>query len=730
MKRTDPRSLDSVLLRLLLLRLFLPLLALTLLASGLTTCLSERRLEAQQRRLARSLAQRVEDYLDQAGRVLDAVALVAETSTLEELDCYMQATHQAYGYFDTLYRLDENGIIILLAPPSPRYQGLDMSNKPYFREQRSAGQNGVIFSEPPFISPRTGQLTTVLTRWLDAGGLMVGELNLRTLQGAIVDEENRAEADFVFITDRSGTLLAHPQSDQVAQHVNVSHLNIVQWGLAGETTLLYSYDGEWMLGSATQVERAGWVVVVQEPFFDNFGPYLGSTGLLILLALLLWLVLMWNLRWQLRRHVVAPLARLSRSANALAEGDFVQSEALVNVPTTLAEVNALGTHFDNMSQAIQARQTALQESEERLRKVVQNMPVMMEAFDNQGNIVVWNRECERVTGYSAQEIVGNPQAMEWLYPDQARRERMMAQWAERGHDYREWEWEITCKDGSTRTIAWSNISEHFAIPGWGAWGIGVDVTERVRAESEREALIRELETKNVELGRFTYTVSHDLKSPLITIMGFLGFLEQDALAGNVESVKTDIARIADAANRMQRLLNELLELSRIGRLTTPSQDVSMGELAREAVNTVAGRLATRGAQVEIAPALLQPDGPTVYGERPRLLEVLENLVDNAVKFMGDQPEPRIEIGTRRDGKETVFYVQDNGIGIDPHYHDEVFGLFKKLDPESEGTGAGLAIVKRIVEVHGGRIWIESEGEGQGSTFGFTLPGKRQAIHGE
>jgi PAS domain S-box-containing protein len=714
---------------LLFLRLFLPLLALTLLVGGLTSYLNERRLEAQQRRLARSLAQRVEDYLDQASRVLDAVALVAETSTLEELDRYMQATHRAYGYFDTLYRLDENGIITLLAPPSSRYQGLDMSNKSYFQERRGSGQNGVVFSQP-FISPRTGELTIVMSRWLSSSGLVVGELNLGALQGAIVDQENRAEADFVFITDRSGTLLAHPQPDQVAQHVNVSHLGIVQRGLVGEATWLYSYGGEWMLGSATPVEGAGWVVVVQVPFFAAFGPYLGSAGLVLLFSLGIWLALMWSLRWQLRRHVVEPLARLSRSANALAEGDFVQSEALVNVPTALAEVNALGTHFDNMSQAIRARQTALQESEERLRRVVQNMPVMMEAFDTQGNIVAWNRECERVTGYSAGEIVGNPQAIEWLYPDEALREHVMAQWAERDHDYREWEWEITCKDGSTRTIAWSNISRHFAIPGWGAWGIGVDVTERVRAESEREALIGELEAKNVELERFTYTVSHDLKSPLITIMGFLGFLEQDVLAGNVERVKADIARITDAANRMQRLLNELLELSRIGRLTTPSQEVSMGELAREAVNTVAGRLTARGAQVEIAPALLQSGGPTVYGERPRLLEVLENLVDNAVKFMGDQPEPRIEIGVRRDGKETVFYVQDNGIGIDPRHHDEVFDLFKKLSTEIEGTGAGLAIVKRIVEVHGGRIWVESEGDGQGSTFFFTLPGKRRATHKE
>jgi len=251
-----------------------------------------------------------------------------------------------------------------------------------------------------------------------------------------------------------------------------------------------------------------------------------------------------------------------------------------------------------------------------------------------------------------------------------------------------------------------------------------EVTRRKQIEEEREALIEELETKNAELERFVYTVSHDLKSPLITITGFLGFLERDAMAGNFERLKDDIARISNAAVKMQQLLDELLELSRIGRMMNPPEQVPMGELAREAVDMIAGQLNERDVQVEISPVLLQPDGPTVYGDRLRLYEVLENLVDNAVKFTSDQPDPRVEIGVRRDGDETVFYVQDNGIGIELPYHDKVFGLFEKLDVGTRGTGVGLAIVKRIVEVHGGRVWVESQGAGQGSTFCFTLADKK------
>ena len=232
----------------------------------------------------------------------------------------------------------------------------------------------------------------------------------------------------------------------------------------------------------------------------------------------------------------------------------------------------------------------------------------------------------------------------------------------------------------------------------------------------RKELIAELESKNAELERFTYTVSHDLKSPLFTIRGFLGYLEQDATSGNQERLKTDIQRISDATDKMQRLLNELLELSRIGRMKNESQPIRLGELAREVADLVDGRIMERGITIHIEEKL-----PTIFGDRQRVMEVLQNLVDNAAKFMGDQKEPRINIG--QDGEEDgmpVLYVQDNGIGIPPEHYERVFGLFNKLNPMADGTGIGLAIVKRIIEVHGGRIWVQSK-VGMGSTFYFTLP---------
>lgn len=238
--------------------------------------------------------------------------------------------------------------------------------------------------------------------------------------------------------------------------------------------------------------------------------------------------------------------------------------------------------------------------------------------------------------------------------------------------------------------------------------------------AQRQSFITELEAKNAELEQFTYTVSHDLKSPLVTIVGFLGFLEKDALTGDVERVRSGIARITSAARKMEDLLNDLLELSRIGRLMNPAENVSFEEIVRDALERVRGRMDANGIQVVIGQNL-----PIVHGDRIRLTEIVQNLLDNAAKFSSTVAHPRIEIGSKGldENLHPILFVCDNGIGIAPEFHERIFGLFNKLNPQIEGTGIGLTLVKRIIEVHGGRIWIESA-PGDGARFYFTLPAQQ------
>lgn len=361
-------------------------------------------------------------------------------------------------------------------------------------------------------------------------------------------------------------------------------------------------------------------------------------------------------------------------------------------------------------------------SEERYRLIsqVSSDYTFSTALDREGNMKLdWVAGAfEEITGYSYEEYIAHGGWLAHLHPDDlekdARASSILRTNSPVIHEVRTF--------NKSRELRWARV---YANPVWddrenrlrGIVGAVQDITDRKRVEEEREALIHELENKNAELERFTYTVSHDLKSPLVTITGYLGFLEQDALNGHKERIESGIRRISGAAMKMQALLNDLLELSRIGRLMNPAEDVPFGEIVNEAMDLLRGRLDEADAIVEI-----QRDLPTVHGDRVRLVEVVQNLLENAVKYADPRVRLRIEIGMDGINEQNfpVFHVRDNGMGIEPQYHELIFGLFNKLDAQSEGTGIGLSLVKRIIEVHNGRIWVESE-KGKGAAFHFSLP---------
>ena len=235
-----------------------------------------------------------------------------------------------------------------------------------------------------------------------------------------------------------------------------------------------------------------------------------------------------------------------------------------------------------------------------------------------------------------------------------------------------------------------------------------------RAEAERTELLADLARKNAELERFTYTVSHDLKSPLVTIQGFAGMIASELGPGAPERIRNDLARITRAAEKMQALLVDLLELSRVGRIVNPVESAAFADMVQDAVELVQGQLAAKSVDVITASGL-----PVVTVDRKRLVEVLQNLLENATKFTLPGIPPRVEIGLR-EGEERAFFVRDYGRGLDAAYLERIFNIFEKLDPGAEGTGIGLSLARRIIEGHGGKIWAESEGLGQGVTFLFTL----------
>jgi two-component system, LuxR family, sensor kinase FixL len=357
----------------------------------------------------------------------------------------------------------------------------------------------------------------------------------------------------------------------------------------------------------------------------------------------------------------------------------------------------------------------VRESEARFRGVIETAFDELVLSDN-GVLIETSGRLANLLGYSREELTGRPVAdiVAPEFRDTVRHYQIT------GYN-KSYECELLHRDG--RRFPYEVCGMTVPYQGRQARITALrDITNRKQAEADREALITELEARNDELERFAYTISHDLKAPLITIRGFLKWVERDAKEGNLMRLHENLRRIDGAAGKMEHLMDSLLRLSRSGEAANLTEDILFEELARDAVELVTGRMIESGVTISI-----QPNLPMVRGDKSRLLEVLLNLVDNAIKFMGNQAKPSVMIGARGIGTEAVFYVRDNGIGIAPQHHAQVLGLFEKLNPEMEGSGVGLALVKRIIEQHGGSFWVESEGLGKGSTFCFRLPQVRYGV---
>jgi chemotaxis family two-component system sensor kinase Cph1 len=242
----------------------------------------------------------------------------------------------------------------------------------------------------------------------------------------------------------------------------------------------------------------------------------------------------------------------------------------------------------------------------------------------------------------------------------------------------------------------------------------------VQLESIIEQRTAELAVKNQEMEQFLNTVSHDLKSPVVTCLGLTGMLREDLKAGKTEESVETVDRIERSATRMRRLIEDLLSLSRIGKVRFELADVDTDAMVRSIREEYAPRLAQIGAQIDIEGKL-----PTVHADAHWLTQVFENLLTNAIKYGCDNPNPRIVVSCAADGQEQRFAVRDNGKGIDAKYHSQIFEPFRRFRTDKEGSGMGLAIVARIVKMHGGRIGMESQA-GKGTTFWIALPaGKPQ-----
>jgi signal transduction histidine kinase/HAMP domain-containing protein len=413
------------------------------------------------------------------------------------------------------------------------------------------------------------------------------------------------------------------------------------------------------------------------------------------------------------RELVTPIIR---------HGKIVAIIGMGNKPLEYTEDDASRINFlADISWEIVERkrvEDALHESEKRLSEAQKMAQLGYWSWDVKSGRVEWSEEVYNIFHLDPDKFTPNIDSILALspWPQENERDGELIRRAMESHEKGDYEQRFLRPDGSsgyyysTFQGSYDEAGDLISIV-----GTVLDITERKKRE-------KEVEEKNAELERFTYTVSHDLKSPLVTIKTFLGYLEQDILDADENLVARDIDFMHGAADKMAQLLNELLEMSRVGRVVNPPEHVSFGEIVKDALDAVAGGIAERGVEVKVDESAI-----SLYGDRPRLMEIWQNLIENGIKYMGERESPLIEAGAETVGEETIFFVRDNGIGIDPRHKEKIFGLFEKLDPKSEGSGLGLALVKRIVAMYQGTIRVESYGPGKGACFRFTLPG---AISGQ
>ena len=413
--------------------------------------------------------------------------------------------------------------------------------------------------------------------------------------------------------------------------------------------------------------------------------------------------------------VLSPLSQLSDSVGSIGRSSDLSRRVSLRGRDEFS--NLAGT-INGMLTSLEQSQSALHESEEKYRAFFNTSKDCVFITSKNGRWLDMNDAAVELFGYDSKDDLSMANLPE-LYENPKARESHIRLIEQQGFA-KDYPANLRKKDGSIINTLITSVAkrdENGNVIGY--QGTIRDITEQKRAEEERERLVNELEAKNAELDRFTCTVSHDLRSPLMTVKGFTKMLRKDLEKNNREKLEGDLEYISDAAAKMEHLLNDTLELSRIGRIVNPPEDVPFGEIVREALKQTAEQIKSSGVELSVA-----EEFPVVHVDRTRVEEMLVNLIVNSINYRGNQPHPRIEIGYRVAGKETVFFVKDNGIGIDESEHENVFELFFRADTSGgEGTGAGLAIVKRIIEVHGGRIWLESELD-QGCTVCFTLPTKK------
>ncbi len=683
--------------------------------------------ERRDTELAVITAARLSEGLTLHRQILQNLAADNDVQSMElaRLRTALEKAQLQLFVFDSVLVYDPQGVAVSSDPfaferrktdfPVPsEFEKVRSTLRPHFSDvfkDSHSGQDAILLAVP------------VVASGAEFKGVVAGISTLSSLlsdatYSAVLGITAGAEG-FAYLVDGNGRVISHRDSSQLGR--DLSDITPVMRLRRGEADAVITRDsaGEKVISGFAPVPGTSWGVITQEEWGNVVGP-IQDYGKLLVVLLALGGVLSGSLIFFAIGRVLKPIKDLTQGAQRIAGGDFGHTI----VARTGDEVQALAEQFNTMAQElkesysglerkVEERTEELRQSEERYRAVFeQSRDAIFIAQD--GIVVDTNQTALDLFGFTQQEAIGS-KVGDW-YADPADRGRFREEIAKTG-SIMDFEVKLLKHDGTVMDCLLT-ASRQDEVDGTGVrriQGVVRDITEHKRAEEALGQYAEDLARSNSDLQQFAYVASHDLQEPLRMVSSYTQLLAR-RYKGRLDSDADEfIGYAVDGATRMQTLINDLLAYSRLGTPVESFEAVDCNGLLDQVMADLRPSIEESDAEISYA------NLPTVNADRSQLAQVFQNLIGNAIKFSGEEP-PLIQVSAGRLGAEWLFSVSDNGIGIEPEYADRIFVIFQRLVTRDQypGTGIGLAICKKIVENHGGRIWFESQ-PGKGTTFFFLIP---------
>ena len=643
------------------------------------------------------------DIIAEANTLLTVVPDSAEfRAAHENFVAGLQAYLTSSSFLEVSLIRPENGQVI--ASTAQSEEGTFRGDQPYFLN----GKNGQYVENPHYSSALQAIAMTASSPLLTADGKLLGvlaaQLNLGSLNAVINRRTNLHETDDAYLVDTSGVFVTQPRlvSDPGVLQGGI-HTEDVDRCLQQESGVVEAVDYRNMPSFMAYrwIPDRQLCLIVKIDQAEAYRPIRVFGGTIALISALALLAAA-GLAVALARSMTRPILALQEGAARFANGEL----DLRLDETSRDEIGQLAGELNKMAEALTEQQTHLRRRAEQFFNLT---PDMLCTVNASGRLLDLNPAWEHTLGYTRDELKGHL-LTNLIHPDDHEITTAALQHVTNEAVGR-FESRLRHKDGHYRWLAWVVVvsSQEQLL-----YAAARDVTERRYAEEKLRQQTEELGRSNRELEQFAYVASHDLQEPLRLVTSYVQLLVRRYQGELDQDADEFIGFILEGSNRMKSLLSDLLAYSKVGSNGKEFTSVTLEETLKRVVDNLQPVIEDSGATVTHDPL------PQVLGDDMQMIQLLQNLVENAIKFHGAEP-PRIHVGVRRMGERWLFYVRDNGIGIDPQYTERVFGIFQRLHTTNQypGTGIGLAICRKIVERHGGRIWVDSE-PGKGATFYFTL----------